>query len=168
MRMPSSWLHRSCDSLARSVFLRAGFCQPFSSVFLGVFLLYERFFSVLGDFAKFFLCFLFLSVSSKVWSTCLALRWTASRLRWTRTVPRSPRAVNPPPRPHQSPLLRPPLLPRPLRSPSQRRLCLRPFAKLFSSRSLRCWRLFGKTERQIIPTVRPTIDLFTDTATILN
>ena len=128
MRMPSSWLHRLCDSLARSVFLRARFCQPFSSVFLGVFLLYERFFSVLGDSAK----------------------------------------SAPPPRPHQSPLLRPPLLPSPLRSPSQRRLCLRPFPKLFSSRSLRCWRLFGKTERQIIPTVRPTIDLFTDTAAILN
>ena len=31
MRMPSSWLHRSCDSLARSVSLRARFCQPFSS-----------------------------------------------------------------------------------------------------------------------------------------
>ena len=31
MLMPSSWLHRSCDSLARSVFLRARFCQPFSS-----------------------------------------------------------------------------------------------------------------------------------------
>ena len=26
MRMPSSWLHRSCDALARSVFLRAKFC----------------------------------------------------------------------------------------------------------------------------------------------
>ena len=32
MRMPSSWLHRSCDSLARSVFLRARFCQPFCAV----------------------------------------------------------------------------------------------------------------------------------------
>ena len=31
MRMPSSRLHRSCDSLAHSVFLRAKFCQPFSS-----------------------------------------------------------------------------------------------------------------------------------------
>ena len=30
MLMPSSWLHRSCDSLARSVFLCARFCQPFS------------------------------------------------------------------------------------------------------------------------------------------
>ena len=29
MRMLNSWLHRSCDSLARSVFLRARFCQPF-------------------------------------------------------------------------------------------------------------------------------------------
>ena len=31
MRLPSSWLHRSCDSLGRSVFLCTGFCQPFSS-----------------------------------------------------------------------------------------------------------------------------------------
>ena len=30
MHMPSCWLHRSCDSLAHSVFLRARFCQPFS------------------------------------------------------------------------------------------------------------------------------------------
>ena len=31
MRMPSSWLHQSCDSLARSVFFRFRFCQPLSS-----------------------------------------------------------------------------------------------------------------------------------------
>ena len=31
MCIPSSWLHRSCDSLAHSVFLRTRFCQPFSS-----------------------------------------------------------------------------------------------------------------------------------------
>ena len=31
MHMPSGWLDRSCDSLAQSVFLRARFCQPFSS-----------------------------------------------------------------------------------------------------------------------------------------
>ena len=30
MHMPSSWQLLSCDSLARSVFLCAGFCQPFS------------------------------------------------------------------------------------------------------------------------------------------
>ena len=37
-------------------------------------------------------------------------------------VPLRPRVVNPPPRLYQLPLLRPPLLSRPLRSPSQRRL----------------------------------------------
>ena len=31
MCIPCGWLHRSCDSLARSVFSRAGFCRPFSS-----------------------------------------------------------------------------------------------------------------------------------------
>ena len=110
------------------------------------------FFSVLVDAAKFFL-----SVSSKVWSTCLTIRRTASRLRWTHTVPRRLRAVNPPPRLHEIPLLRPPLLCRPLRSPSQRRLSHRPFPKLFSRRSLRCWRLFGRTERQILPAVHLAI-----------
>ena len=59
MRLPSSWLHRSCDSLARSVFLRARFCQPFSSLFFSIFLFYDRFSSILVDFPK-----VFLSVSS--------------------------------------------------------------------------------------------------------
>ena len=40
-------------SLARSVFLCARFCQPFSSLFFGVFLLYDRFFSILVDSTKF-------------------------------------------------------------------------------------------------------------------
>ena len=82
--------------------LRAGFCRPFSSFSLGVFLLCERFVTVVVDFANFSL--FFLSVSSKVWSTCLATRWTASRLRLTRPFPRRLRVMNPPPQPHQIPL----------------------------------------------------------------
>ena len=65
MRMPSCLVHQSCDSLARSVFLHAGFfqpmrfLQPFSSFFFHVFLLCEQFFSVFIDSSKFFcVCFL--------------------------------------------------------------------------------------------------------------
>ena len=47
------YLRQSCDSLARSVFLCARFCQPFSSLFFSVFLLYDRFFSILVDSTKF-------------------------------------------------------------------------------------------------------------------
>ena len=144
MCMSSSWLQRSSDSLARSVFLRVGFFQPFSLFF----------FSVSGSFPfSLFLCpfpqrFVFKQ------------RLTASRLRSIRTVPLRLRVVNQPPRLHQFPYHRPPLLRyyrRPLRSPSQRRLCHSPFPKLFSSRSLCCWRLFGRTERQILPAVRLAI-----------
>ena len=96
------------------------------------------FVSVLVDFARFF--FVFLSVSSKVClQTCLAICSTASRLRWIRTVLLRLRVVNPPPRLHQFPHHGPPLLRnyrRALRSPSKRRVCHRPFPKLFSSRSL--------------------------------
>ena len=70
MRMPGGWLHRSCDSLARSVFPSCWVLSPIFFVFLGVFLLCERFVTVVGEFANFSL--FFLSVSSKVWSTYLA------------------------------------------------------------------------------------------------
>ena len=100
MRMPGGWLHRSCDSLARSVFPSCWVLSPIFFVFLGVFLLYERFVTVVVDFANFF--FVFSSVSSKVGSTCLATRWTACRLRLTRPVPRRLRVMNPPRQPpHQ-------------------------------------------------------------------
>ena len=103
--MPSSWLQRS---LARSVFLRVDFFQPFSLFF----------FSVSGSFP--FSLFFFPR------RFVFKQRLTASRLRWIRTVPLRLRVVNQPPRLHQFPHHRPPLLRyyrRPLRSPSQRRLC---------------------------------------------
>ena len=156
MRMPGGWLPWSCDSLARSVFPSCWVLSPIFFVFLGVFLLYERFVTVVVDFANFFFVF-FPSVSSKVGSTCLATRWTACRLRLTRPVPRRLRVMNPPRQPHQIPLLRPPLPRRPLRSQSQRRLWLRPSPRLFSSRYLRCWRPFGRTARQILSAVRQAI-----------
>ena len=92
----------------------------------------------------------FLSVSSKVWSTCLVARLTASRLCLTRPVPRRLRVMKLPFQPHQIPLLRHPLARRPRLSQSQRRLCLRPSPRLFNSRFLRCWRPFGRTERQTL------------------
>ena len=45
--------------------------------------------------------------------------------------------------------------------PSQLRLCHRSFPKLFSSRSLRCWRLFGRAEHQILPSVCLAIPAWT-------
>ena len=143
------------------------FSFPSCWVLLAIFFAFLRRFSSLGalfvsvlvDFARFF--FVFLSVSSKVClQTCLAICSTASRLRWIRTVLLRLRVVNPPPRLHQFPHHGPPLLRnyrRPLRSPSKRRVCHRPFPKLFSSRSLWCWRLFGRTERQILPAVHLAI-----------
>ena len=56
--------------------------------------------------------------------------------------------MNLPFQPHQIPLLRHPLSRCPLRLQSQQRLCLRPSPRLFSSRFLRCWWPFGRTERQ--------------------
>ena len=103
MRMPGGWLHRSCDSLARSVF-------PFVLGSVAHFLRFPRCFSSLRAvrhrcrrFRELFLCFFFFSsVSSKVGSTCLATRWTACRLRLTRPVPRRLRVMNPPRQPpHQ-------------------------------------------------------------------
>ena len=137
--------------------LRAGFCRPFSLVFLGVFLLCEQFITIVVDFAI-FRCFFFLSVSSKVCSTCLATRWTASRLRLSRPVTRCLRVMNPPFQPHKIPLPRRPLPRRPLRSQSQWRLSLRPSTRLFSSRFLRCWQPFGRTECQtLLPAARQAI-----------
>ena len=57
MRMPGGWLHRSCDSLARSVFPSCWVLSPIFFVFLGVFLLCERFVTVVVDFANFFFVF---------------------------------------------------------------------------------------------------------------
>ena len=142
--MPSSWLQRSSDSLARSVFLRVGFLKPFSLFF----------FSVRGSFP--FSLFLCLFPRRFVFKQ----RLTASRLRWIRTVLLRLRVVNQPPRLDHFPHHRPPLLRyyrRPLRSSSQRRLCHRLFPKHFSSRSLCCWRLYGRTEPQILPAVRLAI-----------
>ena len=58
--------------------------------------------------------------------------------------------MNPPFQPHQIPLLCHPLPRRPLQSQSQWRLCLRPSPRLISSRFLRCWQPFGRTERQTL------------------
>ena len=70
--MPEDWLHRSCDTLAHSVFPLCWVLSVIFFVFLGVFLLCERFVTVVIDFAN--VSLFFLSIPSKVWSTCLATR----------------------------------------------------------------------------------------------
>ena len=74
MRMPGGWLHRSCDSLARSVFPSCWVLSPIFFVFLGVFSSLRAVRHRCRRFRELFLCFFFPSVSSKVGSTCLATR----------------------------------------------------------------------------------------------
>ena len=62
MRMPGGWHIDHVIPWRVQFSLRAGFCRPFSSFFLGVFLLCERFVTVVVDFANFSLFFFSLCV----------------------------------------------------------------------------------------------------------
>ena len=128
MRMPISWLHRSCDSLARSVFLRARFCQPFSS-FSSAFFFFASGSSPFSSIPRSFF-FVFLSVfflEGLVHMPRNTLNSISALL-----DPHGPASSlsdeSAPPRLNKIPLLRPPL---PHRPPSQRRLCHRPFSQAF-------------------------------------
>ena len=126
-------------------------CWVFSTIsfiFLWRFLRCQQFFSIFVNSSK-----LFASVFLKAClQTCLTIPLTASLLCWIHTIPLRLPVVNPIPQLCQFPYYCHPLLRHyrcPLQSASQWRLCHRPFPNPFSSHSLKCWRLFGRMERQL-------------------
>ena len=139
MRMASNSLHRSCDSVARGVFLRAVLFIPRGSF---THLLRFFFFANGSPFSSTPRGFFVLSRLSVVF---LLVLFFLNMPRHTLNSISAFRILRFPPhrrlfRHHYR---------QQFRFPSELRLCQRPFPKHFSSRFRTCQRLFGRTERLI-------------------
>ena len=155
MRMPGGWLHRSCDSLARSVLPSCWVLAAIFFVFLSVFSSLRAVRHRCRRFRELFFVFSVCFFEGLVHMPRNTVNSISAS--FEPSGPTSSPSDESARQPHQIPLLRLPLPRRPLRSQSQRRLRLRPSPRLFNSRYLRCWRPFGRTERQILPAVRQAI-----------
>ena len=117
--------------------------------FFGVFLLCERFFTVVSDFVIFVLVFLSVFFEGLVHMPRSTVNSMSALL--DSSGPASSPSDDSALSTTQTPLLRHPLPHRPLRLQSRRILGLRRSPRLFSSRFPRCWQPFERTERQTLP-----------------